>query len=421
MPVRRLLAISVPWFGLSMLADGMSALVLPYLLLLLVDAQAQATVLGVATLGGLGLGMLIQPVAGAVSDRRGSRRPLLLGGIGLAVLGLGGLAFGPVIGLAGVLVLYLLATSGANVAQSGQQALIPDHVPAASRGRAAGLKGFMDVGGAFAAFAVLAALLSEGMISIAMLVLTAAFALTVGAGALPRPPSGAGQPSPERMRPWVLWRDLGAAGPFGLLLLARFCVLLGVYAVGRFLLLFIAHRLGLEPEAAAAEAGVVLAVLALLTAGASIPAGWAADRLGRRPMMAAGAVLAAAGIGLLAFATDATQIMLFGIPLALGTAAFGAGSWAMATDLVSPAAAGRQMGVANYATAGAAAAAGLLGPLVDAAERATPGLGYTMLMLLAATAALVGGGLALGLPDPSRPSAAAATPALPNAPAPWKD
>ncbi|MDQ4036678.1 MAG: MFS transporter [Chloroflexota bacterium] len=421
MPVRRLLAISVPWFGLSMLGDGLSALVLPYLLLLLVNADAQATVLGVATLAGLSLGMLIQPLAGAVSDRRGSRRPLLLGGMGLAVVGLGGLAFGPVIGLAGVLGLYLLATSGANVAQSGQQALIPDQVPAASRGRAAGLKGVMDVGGAFAAFAVLAAFLSEGMFSSAMLVLVAAFAVTIGAGVLPRPPSGAERAGPERVRPSVLWRDLGRTGPFTMLLLVRFCVLLGVYAVGRFLLLFIAHRLNLEPEAAAAEAGVVLAVLALLTAGASIPAGWAADRLGRRPTMAGGAVLAAAGIGLLVVATDTTQIMLFGIPLALGTAAFGAGSWAMATDLVSPSAAGRQMGVANYATAGAAAAAGLLGPLVDAVERAVPGLGYALLMLLAATAALVGGGLALGLPDTSRASAAAATPSIPTAPAQGKD
>jgi len=421
MPIRRLLAISVPWFGLSMLADGLSALVLPYLLLLLVDADAQATVLGVATLAGLGLGMLIQPVAGAVSDRGDSRRPLLLGGMGLAVLGLGGLAVGPVIGLAGVVVLYLLATGGANVAQAGQQALIPDQVPPAARGRAAGLKGLMDVGGAFAAFAVLAALLSDGMISIAMLVLVAAFALTVGAGIVPRSPSGERRPNPERVRPSLIWRDLGAPGPFGLLLLSRFCVLLGVYAVGRFLLLFVAHRLGLGPEAAAADAGAVLAILALLTAAASIPAGWAADRLGRRPMMVGGAALAAAGIGLLALATDSTQVMLFGVPLALGTAAFGAGSWAMATDLVSPSATARQMGIANYATAGAAAAAGLLGPLVDAAERATHGLGYAALMLLAATAALVGGGLALGLPDTSRPSASVPTPSLPTAAARWKD
>lgn len=420
MPTRRLLAISVPWFGLSMLADGLTALVLPYLLLLIVAGSVQATVLGVVTLIGLGLGMLVQPLAGAISDRTGSRRPLLLGGMALALLGLGGLAIGPVIGLAGVVMLYLVATGGANIAQAGQQALIPDQVPAQSRGRAAGLKGFMDVGGAFAAFAVLAALLSDGMLSIAMLVLAAAFALTVGA-ALYSPSTVVPRRAPAPLRLSVLWRDLAAPGPFTVLLLARFCVLLGVYAVGRFLLLFIADRLDLAPEAAAGEAGTVLAVLALLTAVSAVPFGWAADRVGRRPMMVGGAVLAASGIGLMAMATDTTQIMLFGIPLALGTAAFGAGSWAMATDLVSPAAAARQMGTANYATAGAAAAAGLLGPLVDLAEQSTPGLGFTLLMLLAAVAALVGGVLAIGLPDARGVHLETTSSSLPTAPAPWKD
>jgi MFS family permease len=253
-----------------------------------------------------------------------------------------------------------------------------------------------------------------------MLVLAAAFALTVGAALLSRS-RAAPRRAAERLRPSLLWRDLSARGPFTMLLLARFFVLLGVYAVGRFLLLFIANRLGLAPEAAAAEAGTVLALLALLTAVSAIPAGWATDRVGRRPMMVGGAVLAASGIGLMAMATDTTQIMLFGIPLALGTAAFGAGSWAMATDLVSPAAAARQMGIANYATAGAAAAAGLLGPLVDVAERSTPGLGFTLLMLLAAVAALVGGVLAIGLPDAPGVHLETTTSSLPTAPAPWRD
>lgn len=407
MPKRPLLAISVPWFGLSMLADGLSALLLPYLLLVVIDPGIQATVLGLLTLLGLALGMLVQPLAGAVSDVISARRPLLLGGVGVALAGLALLGLRSSFGLAAVLIGYLVAVGGANVAQAGLQALIPDRVPVTWRGRAAGLKGLMDVGGAFVAFALLAVLLGGGDVSIALLALGAGLGLTVGAGLLTgATPGEVAEAPPSAVRASALWRGLGQSRAFASLLISRFCFLLGIYAVGRFLVLFIAHRLGLDAEATASEAGVVLAVLALLTAVASIPAGWITDRMGRRPMMIGGAVVAGVGIGLLPLAADTVQITLLGILLALGTAGFGAGSWALATDLVPRDEAARHMGLANYATAGAAAAAGFFGPIVDVGERIAPGLGFTLLMLLAATAVLAAGLVALRLPGGVNPRAA---------------
>lgn len=84
--------------------------------------------------------------------------------------------------------------------------------------------------------------------------------------------------------------------------------------------------------------------------------------------MLAGALLNALGTLLLLAAPGPRELLLFGSLMALGSAAFTGANWALTADLAPPAEAARFMGLANIGTAGAAAAAGLLGPLVDAAN-----------------------------------------------------
>ena len=83
-------------------------------------------------------------------------------------------------------------------------------------------------------------------------------------------------------------------------------------------------------------------------------------------------------------------VVLYGALLALGTAAFGAASWAMLADLSASPRSGELLGVANLGTAGAAAAAGAFGVLIDAA-------GYGPAFLLAAACSVAGGLLAFRL------------------------
>jgi MFS family permease len=77
-------------------------------------------------------------------------------------------------------------------------------------------------------------------------------------------------------------------------------------------------------------------------------------------------------------------VLGLGAAMAVGTAAFGAGSWALQADLVDGEHAGRLLGIANFGTWGAAAAAGLLGPLIDAQ-------GFGIALVLAAGTTLIGG------------------------------
>jgi MFS family permease len=173
------------------------------------------------------------------------------------------------------------------------------------------------------------------------------------------------------------------------LVVSRFLFLWATYAIGRFLLIFVANRLGLDPGRAAEETGSLLAALTLVTVLATLPAGWLADRVGRLPLMLAGAVVSAVGAALLIVANSAGQILLFGSLMGLGSAAFAGANWALTADLIPPDEAARFFALANFGTAGAAAAAGLFGPLIDWANRLTAGSGYTFLFAAAAVLFMV--------------------------------
>lgn len=390
---RLLFGISLFWLALSALFDGVNTLVLPVQISGLSDSSKQATLLGLLTFFGLLAGALVQPVAGAFSDKF---RPVLgrKGFIGLGVLlSLVSLVlFAALQNIFAVMAGYLAIQISASIAQAGQQGLIPDLVDENRRGLASGLKGFMDLAGAMLGFVILGQLLGSAgtlpAIGAIAALLVIAYLLAVMLTPEDKPSHGAGvtaEPLPLRH---IFRLDLKQQTAFVRLILARFLFLLGIYGTGRFLLFFVADRLGLAADEAAEQAGSLLAGLALITVLASPVTGWLADRLGRVPLMMAGSVLSAASALMLVWAASASQILLFGGLMSLGSAAFAGGSWALLTDLVPRQEPARYFGLANFSTAGAAAAAGLFGPVIDWAESVSPGMGFSVLFILAAAAFL---------------------------------
>src|SRR5512147_1762930 len=160
---RLLLGISIFWVGLSMLTDGVNTLVLPLQLSNLLGKTSQATALGLLTFVGLLAGAIVQPYAGGLSDRLRpalARKGFIAIGVVMSLGALAALAFLP--GLLGAALAYIAIQISASMAQAGQQGLIPDLVDESHRGIAAGLKGFMDVGGAMVGFVVIGQLLASG-------------------------------------------------------------------------------------------------------------------------------------------------------------------------------------------------------------------------------------------------------------------
>jgi MFS family permease len=359
-----LLGISVLWIPLAFLSDGVTVLLLPTRL------GGDATAIGLVSLAGLAVGALLQPLVGILSDRLRPRQDrrllaalatlptiaglwLLAGASGLVTFGLG----------------YVVVQMAASAIQANQQTLIPELVDDARRGRASGLKAAFDVGGSFLAFGALGALLASGNPWPAVVAISAVLLLATAVMLATVPRIGGTAPNPQVARPAEASEVVGGRSvPPGLtpLLVSRFLFLLGVYVVGRFLVLLVAERLGIPPERAADEAGGLLTLFTLATAVAALAAGRLADRLSRRDLAVAGALIASLGIVALVPAAGVGGLLVGGLLMSAGTAAFVTANWAETTSIVPSASAGRLMGIANLATALAAAAAGLVGPLIDA-------------------------------------------------------
>jgi MFS family permease len=375
--IRLLLGISVFWLALSILLDGVNTLVLPFLLSGFANHTSQATLLGLITFIGLLAGALIQPIAGAFSDKFYpifSRKGFI--GIGLILILLSLLLFASVQNILAILLGYLAIQVSASVAQAGQQGLIPDLIDEHHRGLASGFKGFMDLTGAMLGFVLLGQLLGVGKPLLAIAVIGGFLMITylIAVFLTPEHKRNQGTIITTHAIPLkkIFSLDLIQHAAFVRLVLARFLFLLGIYAAGRFLLLFVANRLG----------------LALITVLASPFTGWLADRIGRVPLMIAGAIFSAISALMLIWANSSTHILLFGGLMSIGSAAFAGGSWALLADLVPKDDSARFFGLANFSTAGSSAVAGLFGPVIDGLERIWPGMGYSVLFLGAALAFL---------------------------------
>jgi MFS family permease len=377
--LRLLFGISVLWIPLAFLTDGLTGLLLPLRL------GGSATAVGLVSFIGLAAGAALQPLAGMVGDRLREdvdRRWFAAAAAVPAGLGLW-LLVGPV-GVAAAAAGFVIVQLAAAAMQSAQQALIPEHVPTAAQGVAAGLRTAFDVGGSFVAFLVLGIALASGDPGPAAVVIVLVLAITV-VGVVAFVPaihgSAAGRPPatpPRRPIPDALEMPPGLLP----LIASRFLFLLATYVVGRFLILLVAQRLGIGVDRAADEAGGVLALLTLATAAAAVAFGALADRRRHQHLMLAGSVLAAAGVLLLVPAAGLAGVLAGGLVMSVGTAAFVTANWAATTGLVPAAEAGRLMGIANLGTAAAAAAAGLFGPLLDAA-------GFAVVLALVAGIALM--------------------------------
>lgn len=395
-----LVGISVFWLGLALLMDGLNSIILPTQLIES-GASRPATALGLVTFAGLLAALVLQPIAGEWSDwlrgawgRTGSIALALLGVLaGLFALGVGR-------NLVSLFVAYLVIQIAASLGRAALSAFIPDLLPYDKTGRAATVQEGLRATGSALGFLVLGSFVAAAALSSALMVvgavLTLAFLVMVLlVGERPRL-HGVRHSTPT----WDdLYRfDFRTHRRYAWLVLSRGLFLTGIFAVSRFLLLFLVDRFGLDASAAAERSGLLLSGMFLVIALFAPLAVSLAQRAGHGSVMGAGAAAAGAGIAAVAFggATDGDTMpyVLAGmLSAAFGSSAFLAANSDLAAELIPAVHAIKFNGLANLAVLAAAALAGLFGPLLDWAERIGDGRGYVALFT-AATAAFVMGALA---------------------------
>ena len=395
MKTKDYVAINVYWFGLAFLWNGLHPIVLPALLLRFVPEALKNTYLGGLTFTGLVLAMVIQPLTGGLSDhtrsRWGRRRPWILAGTLCGLLFLAAMAWAG--SFWSLLVGYLLLQIASNSAHGPAQGLIPDLVPDERRGLASGIKNLFDMGGLVVVSLVMGQLMGEGNFTLAFAVTGGVLALSslvTVLGTPERPTSNAAQSTNGHGLRDLLRVDIRRYPKYAWLLVSRFLILLGIYAVQVFAQYFIRDRLDVPNPTEVT--GTLMATIGLALTVLVFPAGVLSDRLGRMRLNLLGGGLAAAGIFLLIFARSVSSLYVFGGIIGMATGIFLSVNWALATDLIPSEEAGKYLGLSNLATAGAGATSRLAGPLIDGLNALRPGtyLGYPVMFLLASASALAG-------------------------------
>jgi MFS family permease len=157
--------INAYFLGQSLVAAILGSQLTPFLILFFAPYNQKETYLGVVTVVGLAIAMLVQPMAGMISDRSrsklGRRRPFIMIGAILNSFFVFLMAISPFFGsfmqqqpalLFGVLlgfIVLLVTTIGsqfvANIGQAAIQGVIPDVVPEKQRGFSSGVKAVFEL------------------------------------------------------------------------------------------------------------------------------------------------------------------------------------------------------------------------------------------------------------------------------------
>jgi len=396
--------ITILGMAISALWGSLHSVILPLRLLDFVAESQKNTYLGLMTLSGLVLAMVVQPIAGAMSDRSGfrwgRRRPYILLGSIVSLLLI------PGIGLAGsytaIFAVYCLLQVSANTAQGPYQAFIPDLAPKERRGLASGVKSLLELAGGMGLVYTVIYLgnrfmgVQSGWIWLVLLLIAALllFAMLVTVITVKeRPGDTSSKPPllPTLYRSYKI--DTSQSPGFIPFLVSRLLFIMALTTLQSFALYFFRDMVKVaNPATATVE---LLVAVGAGMAASVYPAGRISDRIGRKPVLVFSGLIGAAGIMMLLFGHSYGYILAGGALQGIAVGTFMSSSWALATDLVPKAEEARYLGLTNLATAGGAALARAIGPAIDLFNSYSPGLGYRFMLLVCLAYFVAGSALVL--------------------------
>ncbi len=402
------LKISIYGAGLTLLWASIK-IILPVRLLDFVSASQKNTYLGIITFLGLLLAIIIQPLAGAISDRStsrfGPRRPHILIGTILALLVLPGIGWAA--SFVSLLIIYCLLQVFSNIAQASSQGFIPDLIPEEKRGLASGIKSLAEALVPIALLPLVAYLigryfdgngpvwlwLSIGFLGLILLIALIATILLVKEQ--PRRVSIRGK---WLALPYQAYKiDLKVVPDFPWYLLSRLFPYMAIGALGTYAVYLLQDMVHIpNPAAVAGYLTVTVGVTTLISVYAG---GRLSDKIGRKPVLIAAGLLGAIVFFCFFLVHSFIFVLILGSFLGIAMGSFLSTSWALATDLVPPGEEARYLGLTNLATAGATALAQLMGPMVDFFNARHPGQGYSVLVISWAALFVIGSVLVLKIKE----------------------
>lgn len=376
-------------FGLYLTVMMPALFSLPYKVQLLAPDN-KALVLGLVAAIGAVVSLIAGPMAGVLSDRTrtrwGRRRPWLIGGIIVVLVGSTVVALAPSVP---VLILgWIVVCIGGSGPAAAITPVVAEQVPEAQRGSVGAIVGVATQLAGVLGYTI-GGLLTWNIVVlfvapiIVFAILAVVYMLVVPDPLVPLPHTTIRQTFRLMVFNPRKHRD------FSLVWLGKFLMQMALAFLTTYQLYFLADRLGFTAEEAGQKLALVGGIGILVTMTFAIVSGTLSDKLKRRKaFIFTASILSATGLTLMAF-TDGFGLFFAAVLFILGAAGtFGAVDVAMASDLVPDREqAGRWMTIYNLA----ATLPGALAPLLGAGLLligSPTGTNYTALFLVGAVITL---------------------------------
>lgn len=398
-PVRRVGPVFIATYAAAYFGTWMALLTPVVVALALriaqIDAKGEAGALSLVLGVGAIFALVANPLIGKLSDRTrsrfGMRRPWLIGGVIVGVIGLLIIALAPAIPL--IVVGWCVAQTGFNALLAVEIAVLPDQVPEEQRGLVSGVLGMCQnvgiVAGVFLAQAVAGSTFLMFMLpAIVCLILVLLFVFVLHDRRLdrdqPLPPYGVG----EFLRSF--WVNPIRYPDFGWNWAGRFLIFMGLATLLSYQVFYLLNHLHENPTRVGTLVFLSTLVQTILIVVFSNLGGLLSDRFHRRKVFVIiAAVIYAAGLAFVAFAGSFNLFLI-----AIAITGIGQGVY-LAIDLALAAAvlpeggkeAAKDLGVLNIANALPQSLAPAIAPIFLAIGG---GNNYTALFAAAAVFALLG-------------------------------
>ena len=193
--------------------------------------------------------------------------------------------------------------------------------------------------------------LALGIIAVIELATMASVVFRVGNGPAPKPREGRSWATIARE---TRGTDILRERSYVWLLISRLVFLTAGSIPFAYVVTFLKQTLGYDETTVTTPNFVVLGTVAITTAIAVVPAARLSDRVGRKTVIYGACAIGAIGLGLASAAPGFALLAVGGALWGSASGAFLAVDWALMTDIIPRASAGRYMGLSNVATASSA-------------------------------------------------------------------
>jgi MFS family permease len=372
-----------------------SVLLLP-LVQKVVSPARSSLIVGIIAFVANMIGLLVSLIAGILSDhgtsRFGRRTPSILIG---TLLGFPVIACAAIFHLSLTVIIssYLGMQIFTNIANGAWWPLLVDTIPEGQRGLASGLQGFFTLLGSAVSFVVATYLNEINRPDLALILIAATFAIT---GLI------CGRTIRQADRPAAtvdhtslfnaiknMFRVKVRVAVFFWIVISAFLVNMGLSSLQYFARDFLGIYFNqTNPDAALRLVGLINLILIML---AAVGTGLLSDKIGRRMLIIAGAILSAVMTLGMAFTRNFTLFIILTILRAIATGPIMAVIPALASGLAPKEEAGQYMAYNNLTTALPGAVAPLLfGAILNFRGASTPA-SFVILLLVSAAFYLLGG------------------------------